>query len=81
MYPPKFCYAGYKTSAIYPVFFDIKFDRNKISIFVANSWISEIKYASRLLVYGIGAKVVSNWEQNMLYTKIRNVYVEKWYLC
>ena len=44
-----------------------------MSILVAHSWISKIKHAYRLLVYGIGAKLVSNWEQNMLYTKVSNI--------
>ena len=34
-----------------------------------------------LLVYGIGDKMVSNWEQNMLYTEVSKFYVEKEYLC
>ena len=41
----KFCYAGYKISANYSLFLDIKLDRNKISVFVAHTWISKIKHA------------------------------------
>ena len=49
----------------------------EISIFVAHSWISKIKHVYRLLVYGTRTKLVSNWEQNMLYTKVSKFYVEK----
>ena len=46
IYPQKLCFAGYEISANYPFFLNIKLDRNKtISIFVARSWISKIKYA------------------------------------
>ena len=30
-----------------------------------------------VIVHEIGAKLVSNWEQNMIYTKISKFYVEK----
>ena len=29
------------------------------------------------MAYGIGAKLISNWKQNMLYTKSSHFYVEK----
>ena len=38
VYPQKFCYVGYEVSANYPLFLNIKLDRNKtISVFVAHS--------------------------------------------
>ena len=43
---PDICYTSYKISANYPLFLNIKLDRNKmISIFVAYDWISKIKNA------------------------------------
>ena len=46
IYSQKLCYAGYEISANYPLFLNIKLDRNKaISIFVAHSWIGKIKHA------------------------------------
>ena len=67
----------------------------QIIFFFSTSNLIEIKYQSPqptielaklsmrkgLLDQGIGAKLVSNWEQNMLYIKFRKFYVEKGYLC
>ena len=35
----------------------------------------------RNVVRGIAAKLVSNWEQNLLYTKSKQIFLEKGYLC
>ena len=46
IYPKKLCNAGYQISADYPLFLNIKLDRNKtISIWVAHNFISKIKHA------------------------------------
>ena len=54
IYPQKFRYASYKTSANYPLFLNIKLDGNKtVSIFVAQSWISKIKHAWTLRIVDV----------------------------
>ena len=43
--------------------------------------LAKLSMRKGLLVQGIEAKLLSNWEQNMLYIKVRKFYVDKGYLC